>query len=195
MPFAICIRTPVDSRTCDTLPGADPTLSLYMVCILSIMTIWGFLRSITLRIVSRFVSHNNSRLSVKVPIRSARILIWCKDSSPDTYSTDRFWFDRFLHTCSNSVDLPIPGSPPTRTREPRTIPPPSTRSSSFIEVLVLSSSFAVIAESGTGFASVAGLSLPEVLSDFRSTSSSTKVFHSLHPGHCPIHFADSYPQF
>ena len=25
--------------------------------------------------------------------------------------------------------------------------------------------------------------------------SSTNVFHSRHPGHCPIHFADSYPQF
>lgn len=27
-----------------------------------------------------------------------------------------------------------------------------------------------------------------------TTVSSTKVFHSWHPGHCPIHFADSKPQ-
>ena len=28
-----------------------------------------------------------------------------------------------------------------------------------------------------------------------AAGSSTKVFHSLQAGHCPIHFADSYPQF
>ena len=27
-----------------------------------------------------------------------------------------------------------------------------------------------------------------------TTFSYTKVFHSWHPGHCPIHLADSYPQ-
>jgi hypothetical protein len=32
--------------------------------------------------------------------------------------------------CSSSVDLPMPGSPPRSTSDPRTIPPPSTRSSS-----------------------------------------------------------------
>jgi hypothetical protein len=37
--------------------------------------------------------------------------------------------------CSMSVDLPIPGSPPMRTRDPATIPPPSTRSSSGSEVI------------------------------------------------------------
>ena len=29
---------------------------------------------------------------------------------------------------------------------------------------------------------------------FLSMTSSTNVFHSLQPGHCPIHFEDSYPQ-
>ena len=29
---------------------------------------------------------------------------------------------------------------------------------------------------------------------FSSAGSSTNVFHSLQPGHCPIHFEDSYPQ-
>jgi prepilin-type N-terminal cleavage/methylation domain-containing protein len=33
-------------------------------------------------------------------------------------------------TCSNRVDLPIPGSPPIRMTDPGTIPPPKTRSSS-----------------------------------------------------------------
>ena len=36
------------------------------------------------------------------------------------------------------------------------------------------------------------LILPE--EDFlEETVSSTKVFHALHAGHCPIHLADSYP--
>ena len=34
------------------------------------------------------------------------------------------------------VDFPIPGSPPTNTREPCTIPPPNTLSNSFIPVFV-----------------------------------------------------------
>ena len=103
--------------------------------------------------------------------------------------------DRFRQTCNKSVDLPIPGSPPTRTREPFTTPPPNTRSSSGMDVEIRSSSDIFIAESGTGFASVAGFIFPEVLSAFRSTSSSTNVFHSLHAGHWPIHLDDSYPQF
>ena len=36
--------------------------------------------------------------------------------------------------CSSSVDLPIPGSPPSSTSDPPTSPPPSTRSSSAIPV-------------------------------------------------------------
>ena len=32
--------------------------------------------------------------------------------------------------CNSSVDLPMPGSPPSSTIEPGTMPPPSTRSSS-----------------------------------------------------------------
>src|SRR5436190_331864 len=35
-----------------------------------------------------------------------------------------------LVACVNKVDLPMPGSPPTRSTEPRTKPPPVTRSSS-----------------------------------------------------------------
>src|SRR6202042_829409 len=35
-----------------------------------------------------------------------------------------------LVACVNSVDLPMPGSPPTSSTDPRTKPPPVTRSSS-----------------------------------------------------------------
>ena len=38
-------------------------------------------------------------------------------------------------------------------------------------------------QDGTGFIFVRNV----------ETVSSTNVFHALHPGHCPIHFEDSYP--
>ena len=36
----------------------------------------------------------------------------------------------FAAACSSSVDLPMPGSPPSSTSDPGTMPPPSTRSNS-----------------------------------------------------------------
>ena len=49
-----------------------------------------------------------------------------------------------LDTCIKSVDLPIPGSPPTKTKDPFTIPPPKTLSNSSIFVVNLSSFTATI---------------------------------------------------
>ena len=63
-------------------------------------------------------------------MRSARILTWAADSSPQTSRTARPEAATRSRTCRSSVDLPIPGSPPTSTSEPGTMPPPSTRSSS-----------------------------------------------------------------
>ena len=37
-------------------------------------------------------------------------------------------------SCSSSVDLPMPGSPPISSAEPGTMPPPVTRSSSAMPV-------------------------------------------------------------
>lgn len=37
-------------------------------------------------------------------------------------------------TCSSSVDLPTPGSPPTSTSDPMTTPPPSTLQAQGMEV-------------------------------------------------------------
>ena len=62
-------------------------------------------------------------------MRSARILTCAADSSPQTSSAGRP-AATLSSTCSRSVDLPMPGSPPTSTSEPGTMPPPSTRSSS-----------------------------------------------------------------
>ena len=65
-------------------------------------------------------------------MREARMRTCACDSSPDRYSTVPSGFVRatFPAVSSNSVDLPIPGSPATRTTEPGTMPPPSTRSNS-----------------------------------------------------------------
>jgi len=100
------------------------------------------------RMVSRLVSVTSIRFSgglklrplSLVPIRrTARILICRSDSSPETYSTVlASYFVRAnsaaisMVICSTSVDLPMPGSPPTSTIDPGTTPPPNTRANSEI---------------------------------------------------------------
>ena len=64
------------------------------------------------------------------PSRSARSLTCSADSSPLTYSVRRPAPRRWPSTMFVSVDLPIPGEPPSSTSDPGTSPPPSTRSSS-----------------------------------------------------------------
>ena len=96
--------------------------------------------------------------------------------------------------------MPIPGSPPTSTREPATMPSPSTRSNSPNPVVILSCSSILISDSSAGFAGSA-LSpdwlirllrpLVPALPEDGARGSSTMVFQDLQPGHCPIHFDDS----
>src|SRR5216684_3270282 len=62
--------------------------------------------------------------------RSARRRNWSGDSSPETYSVAMPWLSSRAAHCMRSVDLPMPGSPPTRTTEPGTMPPPKTKSNS-----------------------------------------------------------------
>src|ERR1700712_2573710 len=101
-----------------------------------------------------------------------------------------------LVACVSSVDLPMPGSPPTRSTEPLTKPPPVTRSSS------------AMPEDRRG----ASWLLPVRLSSANSrplrlerietgivvapvTSSSTSVFHSPHDSHLPCQRLKAAPQF
>ena len=49
----------------------------------------------------------------------------------------------------------------------------------------------IIADNGTGFASSNAFFILVDVLPFLSTTSSTKLFQALHPGHCPIHLADS----
>ena len=83
----------------------------------------------------------------------------------------------------------MPGSPPTRTREPFTIPPPSTLSSSEIPVVTRSSlsndtSFILIGKE----AAMPGFRL---LPPFFRAGASEKAFQALQAGHWPSHLADS----
>ena len=63
------------------------------------------------------------------PRRAARSRTCAPDSSPVAYRTPDPAATPAA-TWSRSVDLPMPGSPPTRTTDPATSPPPSTRSNS-----------------------------------------------------------------
>ena len=86
----------------------------------------------------KLFSEKINRLSVFTPNLWALIFIWDCDSSPDMYNTFLSEQATFLDTCIRSVDFPIPGSPPTKTKEPLTIPPPNTLSNSSIPVVNLS---------------------------------------------------------
>lgn len=90
--------------------------------------------------------------------------------------------------------FPIPGSPPTRTRDPGTRPPPRTRSSSPIPVLTRGSLASGTSVMGRGTAEEAD---PErtLLARGDSKTSSTNVFHSPQDGHFPIHLGELCPQF
>ena len=124
---------------------------------------------------------------------SALIFICSADSSPETYST--FPSPLILsHNCKIKVDLPIPGSPPTKISEPFTIPPPKTLSSSSKPVDVLNVSFPSTVFKAVGLLIFFFSSFPNIPSLVFCIFSSTKLFHSLHAGHFPNHFAVSYPQ-
>ena len=91
------------------------------------------------------------------------------------------------------VDLPMPGSPPSKTRDPFTIPPPRTLSSSFEPVKYLCSSSVEISFILKGLEydediRFSGLTTPDLVV---SRISSLRVFHSPQDGHFPSHFAVS----
>lgn len=126
-------------------------------------------------------------------MRSARSFSCRALSSPETYS---IFFSGSLRTvCSTRVDFPIPGSPPSKTSDPGTRPPPNTRFNSSSCISMRGSSPPVISlrmtgllltgsSPDTGRVPVAGL----------RTTSSTYVFHSPQEGHLPIHLGESCPQ-
>ena len=143
----------------------------------------------------RAVSEITSRLGLSTRNRFARSLSWCSDSSPDTYSTLEKAHRR-LQIWSISVDLPMPGEPPTSTREPFTAPPPSTRSSSPMPVgkrISSSSPSSVTGQARRRRPLPAALrALPRLL--LGVSGCSTMVFQAPQAGHFPAHLGNSLPQ-
>ena len=100
----------------------------------------------------------------------------------------------FAAACRSSVDLPIPGSPPTKSAEAGTSPPPKARSSSTIPLLVRSGGASVAFKplsftADPRFAPIEALEGPE-----ESPASSEIVFHSPHASHRPDHLLVTAPQ-
>src|SRR6266849_9244253 len=100
------------------------------------------------------------------------------------------------------VDLPTPGSPPTSTRLPGTIPPPSTRFSSPQARRSRGAESAETAVTGTGLAEEPPVVPPRLVRDSALrrpasflTSNSWSVFHSWQYGHWPAQRRVSPPHW
>ena len=159
----------------------------------STIRISGFCSSTAAMTSVRRVSERIYRLSGKTPKRSARSFSCRSLSSPETYNT-LLPLQRLLQICRSSVDLPIPGAPPTKTRLPATAPPPRTRSSSPIPVvnrISQSDRTSRIRCATRLWPTGAGFPLPTGVG--RSICSSN-VFQAPQAGHLPCHFGDSFPQ-
>ena len=96
--------------------------------------------------------------------------------------------------CSSSVDLPMPGSPPSSTSDPGTMPPPSTRSNSSIPagdasvsttLAVRSGSRPAPSATGSCIARAATARIADALLDERVPRAAL--------GAAPIHFGDCAP--
>src|SRR5262245_7773164 len=93
--------------------------------------------------------------------------------------------------CISSVDLPIPGSPPTRVTEPGTMPPPRTKSNSARPVCQRERWTVGMLESWTGAAVVSFQ--PSDRPTFFPTGSSTSEFQAPQASHRPPHLGWSAP--
>ena len=92
--------------------------------------------------------------------------------------------------------MPMPGSPLMSTREPLTMPPPSTRSSSERPVWYRCSSAVLISLMGTAWEMPpAGRAPVPRWGRAGSFTASSMVLHSPQPGHFPSHLGDSNPHW
>src|SRR5438309_2797862 len=139
------------------------------------------------------VSPNTCTAPVASPRRSARKRICSGDSSPETYSVVTPACSRRAAHCSTNVDLPMPGSPPTRTTEPGTIPPPRTKSNSGNPVRQRSAAPTPMSDRRTGGrADGSGGPLTARPPD-RPIGSSLSVFHAPQASQRPAHLGCSAP--
>src|SRR5216117_1213627 len=185
--FARATSSAADSRTCPTLPGAEPSALVWRVWIESTTTAAGRVSPISSATLSATVSATTSTPASAMPRRSARSRTCSGDSSPATQRTGRPWRASAPQAWRASVDFPMPGSPPTSTTEPATSPPPSTRSSSARPVERRSAAPAVTVASGRGFSPRAARARGS------GSASSTIVLHAPQPGHCPSQRGAAWP--
>ena len=195
IPVSLARRSNIDAHSliCDTDPGEDSIVCVYIVCIESTIMSSGSVF---------FASANMFSISVSLYIRQSSpsppslvaLSFTCRAlSSPVTYRVRSPRQCRGI--CRDSVDFPMPGSPAMSTRDPFTIPPPRSLSISELCRVVRLSSVESISLRDRG--------RDEVPTEFSSclreawapvtTFSSTIVFHSPHAGQRPIHFGLSFP--
>ena len=136
------------SRTWETLPGEDSTTSVKMVCMESMIIESGWILAACVKICSRCVSHRMKQFGLSCDNRSARSFNWRLLSSPETYRV--FKPVKPNTVCKTKVDFPIPGSPPIKTKEPFTKPPPRTLFNSSSFKSIRASSSVVISRNNTG---------------------------------------------
>src|SRR5262245_11067632 len=168
----------------------------------SITSASGSRRAAVSSTVSRSVSQSSSSASGTSPRREARSRICCSLSSPLTYSVFRPALAYARANWSMSVLFPIPGSPPTSSSEPGTMPPPSTRSSSRMPVLARSVEESDTSASGTAPSrrtAPTGTQRPRPAGFGAAplvlvAGASLAVFHSPHAGQCPNQRGCSLPQ-
>nr|WP_276602802.1 hypothetical protein [Nannocystis pusilla] len=125
-------RAEVTARIWLMLPGRPSWAPLWTVWTESTISAasvlarsWAALKTSSMR-----VSAISRRPGWLAPRRPQREATWATDSSPLAYSTTPLRRARPTEACRSSVDLPIPGGPPSSTTLPGTRPPPSTRSTS-----------------------------------------------------------------
>src|SRR5215510_6952898 len=99
-----------------------------------------------------------------------------------------------LVACVSSVDLPMPGSPPTSSTEPRTKPPPVTRSSSVIPEERRGASWLLPASDSSANCRPLRLERMETGTAVAPISSDS-VFHSPQASHLPCQREYAAPQF
>src|SRR5271157_1986715 len=158
----------------------------------SMTTMSGFAREMPAQIASIDVSVISDMDESPTPRRPARRKICSPDSSPDMY---RAVFDCLAHcaqSCNNSVDLPMPGSPPKSMSAPGTSPPPSTRSTSGNVEGVRSADSGLHDDNGTASETFTAALFPRLPS--LGCLNSVMVSHAPQFWHLPCHLEKSWPQ-
>src|SRR3977135_1954628 len=101
-----------------------------------------------------------------------------------------------LVACVSKVDLPMPGSPPTNSTEPRTNPPPVTRSSSVMPDGRRGASLLFpVSDSSANVRPLRRERTETGIEVAPVVSSSASVFHSPHESHLPCQRLYAAPQF